>query len=105
MRFVETPIFTRRIRTTLPDDQYRALQTALLRRPEQGVLIPGSGGLRKIRWGAQNRGKRGGHRLIYYWDYNSETFYMLFVYAKNEREDLTRDQIKTLGKIVREEFK
>ena len=104
MRFVETPIFTRRIRATLPDDQYRALQTALLRRPEQGVLIPGSGGLRKIRWGAPNRGKRGGHRLIYYWDKQSETFYMLFVYAKNEREDLTRDQIKTLGRIVREEF-
>ena len=104
MRFVETPIFTRRVKAALPDDQYRALQIALLSRPEQGALIPGGGGIRKIRWGAKSRGKRGGYRLVYYWEKKSETFYMLFMYAKNEREDLTRDQIKTLGRIAREEF-
>ena len=104
MRFVETPVFTRRIHGTLGDEQYRALQMALVRRPEQGSLIPGSGGLRKIRWGTESGGKRGGYRIIYYWERRSETFYMLFIYAKNEREDLTRDQIKTLGRIVREEF-
>jgi mRNA-degrading endonuclease RelE of RelBE toxin-antitoxin system len=104
MVFVETPIFTRRIRGTLKDEEYRALQSALLRRPEQGSLIQGSGGLRKIRWGTRSRGKRGGYRIIYYWDGKSETFYMLFVYAKGEREDLTSDQIKKLRKIVWEEF-
>ena len=105
MVFVETPIFTRRILETLKDEEYRALQAALLRRPEQGSLIPGSGGLRKIRWATRTGGKRGGCRIIYYWDGKSETFYMLFIYAKSEREDLTRDQIKMLGRIVREEFK
>ena len=104
MRFAETPVFTRRIHGTLRDEQYRALQTALLRRPEQGSLIPGSGGLRKIRWGTRFEGKRGGYRIIYYWERGSETFYMLFIYAKSEREDLTRAQIKTLARIVREEF-
>ena len=105
MVFVETPIFTRRILATLKDVEYRALQAALLRRPEQGSLIPGSGGLRKIRWGTRSAGKRGGYRIIYYWDGKGETFYILFIYTKSKQEDLSREQIKRLGKIVREEFR
>lgn len=60
MLFVETPVFTSLISKALDDDQYRALQAALLLRPEQGLVIKGSGGLRKIRWGQERRGKRGG---------------------------------------------
>ena len=60
MRFVETPIFTKEVLDLLDDDQYRALQLALIFRPEQGAIIPGSGGLRKLRWGGKGRGKRGG---------------------------------------------
>jgi len=50
MRFIETPIFTREVRNLLQGEEYRALQLALLLRPEQGVLIPGASGLRKLRW-------------------------------------------------------
>ena len=53
MRFIETSVFTNSLRRHLDDDQYRALQLALALRPEQGALIPGGGGLRKLRWGAQ----------------------------------------------------
>jgi len=60
VRFVETPVFTGLVCRRLDDEDYRALQITLLLRPEQGALIPGSGGLRKIRWGAEGRGKRGG---------------------------------------------
>lgn len=60
MRFVETPIFTTVIRRFLDDDAYRALQMALLLRPEQGPLITGSGGLRKIRWGYGDAGNGAG---------------------------------------------
>jgi hypothetical protein len=59
MRFVETPIFTKEVLDLLDDDQYRALQLALIFRPEQGAIIPGSGGLRKLRWGGKGRGKTG----------------------------------------------
>jgi mRNA-degrading endonuclease RelE of RelBE toxin-antitoxin system len=104
MRFIETPIFTREVSTFLTDEEYRALQLALLFRPEQGVLIPGSGGLRKLRWGFHGKGKRGGCRVIYYWD-KQDTIYMLFVYPKSKQEDLTPAQIRVLGKLVREEFK
>lgn len=105
VRFVETHVFTDLVCRQLDDEDYRALQIALLLRPEQGPLIAGSGGLRKIRWGAQGRGKRGGMRLIYYWDKASSTFYMLFLYKKSEQGDLSRVQVRTLARIVREEFK
>jgi hypothetical protein len=104
VRFLETPVFTARLRGHLKDDQYRMLQLALLLRPEQGPLIPGSGGLRKLRWAGQGRGKRGGLRVIYYWAAREEIFYMLYVYAKNEQGDLTPAQVKTLRRIVREEL-
>jgi len=67
MRFVETPVFTAVVTALLSAEEYRELQLALLIRPEQGVLIRGSGGLRKLRWGVRGRGKRGGVRVIYYW--------------------------------------
>ena len=105
MRFVETSIFTAQIKEHLQDDEYRALQSALLLRPEQGALIKNSGGLRKIRWGAKGTGKRGGNRIIYYWDPEVATFYMLFVYPKTMQADLTPQQLRTLRRIVREEFK
>ena len=105
MRFVETPVFTAEIRRLLSDDSYHALQIALLLRPEHGPLIRGSSGLRKVRWAAGGKGKRGGIRVIYYWDRATDTVYMLYAYPKSEREDLTPSQIKTLGRIVREEFR
>jgi mRNA-degrading endonuclease RelE of RelBE toxin-antitoxin system len=104
MRVVETPVFTAALRRHLDDDTYRALQLALALRPEQGPIIPSGNGLRKLRWSAQGRGKRGGVRLIYYWDPPSHTFYMLYLYAKNEQGDLTSAQTNALARLVREEF-
>jgi hypothetical protein len=105
MRFLETPVFTSVICGFLDDEANRALQIALLLRPEQGRLISGSGGLRKIRWPGTGRGKRRGIRVIYYWYPRDRTLYMLFAYAKNEQGDLTPIQIRMLGQLVREEFR
>lgn len=105
MRFVETPVFTREVTELLTDDEYRGVQLALLLRPEQGPLIPKGGGLRKIRWKRSGGGKRGGLRLIYFWDKDDDTIYMLFVYPKSEQEDLTPSQLRILSKLVREELK
>ncbi|MCC6929487.1 MAG: type II toxin-antitoxin system RelE/ParE family toxin [Gemmatimonadaceae bacterium] len=105
MRFVETPVFTSLLRAALSDPEYRALQLALVLRPEQGPVIVGSGGLRKLRWGTSGRGKRGGLRIIYYWDEPSETFYMLYLYAKNAQGDLTPAQVKLLRRVVEEKFR
>ena len=67
MEFVETPTFTRLILPLMKDDDYAELQVALAKRPEIGKVIPGSGGIRKARWGGSGRGKRGGLRIIYFW--------------------------------------
>jgi hypothetical protein len=105
MRFVETTVFTGVIRRHLDDDQYRQLQIALMLRPEQGPVIRGTGGLRKVRWARAGAGKRGGLRIIYYWEPRDEVFYMLYAYAKSEQGDLTVAQARVLGRVVREEFK
>jgi hypothetical protein len=98
-------VFTRLLRRHQEDDDYRALLLALVLRPEQGAVIPGGAGVRKMRWASQGRGKRGGLRVVYYWAAQVQTFYMLYVYSKNQQGDLNATQIRTLARIVREELK
>ena len=104
MRFIETQVFTRVVVELLDDEAYRSLQLALIFRPGLGPAIRGSGGLRKLRWSLKGKGKRGGARVIYFWHEPRETFYMLYAYRKNEQENLTPQQLKTLSGLVREEF-
>lgn len=73
-------------------------------RPDLGKVIPGSGGIRKLRWGVEKRGKRGGARFIYYWAKDDDQILMLFVFAKNEADDLTKDQIAQLRAVVEKEY-
>ncbi len=102
MEFIETSLFTKRICKWISDDEYRKIQHSLIFRPDAGKIITGSGGLRKIRWNIRGGGKRGGLRLIYYWDKPAETFYMLYVFRKNKQEDLTPDQLNILRKLIKE---
>ena len=102
MVIIETPLFTKLIQDMLSDEDYRLLQQTLLLRPEAGVLIRGGGGLRKIRWNLPGSGKRGGLRIIYYWDVPQETIYMLLPYRKSRRDDLTPVQLKVLRDLVKE---
>ena len=99
MVFYETPIFTEQVVEFLDDDSYRELQSVLIREPESGNLIPRSRGLRKIRWRAAGRGKRGGIRVIYYL-VTRDQIYMLYAYAKSRQEDLTQEQIQRLRNLV-----
>jgi len=101
MLFIETSVFTKAIKRLLPDDEYRQLQRDLMLRPEAGRLIRGSGGLRKIRGNLPGEGKRGGLRVIYYFD-PPDTIYMLLPYKKTKQEDLTPQQLKTLKNLVKE---
>jgi mRNA-degrading endonuclease RelE of RelBE toxin-antitoxin system len=100
--FIETPLFTKLIKNLLPDENYRLLQQTILIRPEVGDLIRGSGGLRKIRWNTPGSGKRGGLRIIYYWDVPEETIYMLLPYKKSKQKDLTAAQLKALRGLIKE---
>ena len=100
MVIIETRIFTRRIKELMSDDEYRALQETLVNRPSMGDIVQGTGGLRKVRWKHEGRGKSGGVRVIYYWMTADEHLYMLYVYAKSQQEDLTAEQKKALKSIV-----
>ena len=101
MEFTETPVFTRLVNDLLSDDEYRELQEVLIYRPDLGDIIQGTGGLRKIRWSQKGRGKRGGVRVIYYWLMDDEQILMLYIYSKNQQEDLTPEQKKALKSIAK----
>lgn len=105
MVIVETPVFTRVIQDLLADDEYHKLQLALALGPEQGALIRGASGLRKVRWRRHGGGKRGGLRVLYYWDPDAGRLYMIYAYKKTKQSDLTPSQTKQLGKVIREELK
>ncbi len=104
MVIIETKVFTKRVVTLLTDEEYRDLQSFLVDHPDIGDSMPGTPGLRKVRWSAKGHGKRGGLRVIYYWAVNAEQLLMLFIFAKNERDDLSADQAQILSRIVREEY-
>jgi hypothetical protein len=98
MEFIESPIFTKLLHDYISDYEYAALQTHLARYPEEGRLIPKSGGLRKIRLAASGRGKRGGARLIYYFKKTESEIWLLTIYAKNEVATLPLKHLKEIAK-------
>ena len=65
-------------------------------------MIPGGGGLRKVRWAARGRGKRGGSRIIYFWKVSRNQIYLVYGYEKSERDDLTQSQVKVLADLTRD---
>ena len=83
------------------DDEERAeLVNYLAYHPTAGVLVPGTGGVRKLRWGLEGRGKRGGARVIYFFHDMDMPLYLLTAYAKNERENLEQSEIKAFRKLL-----
>ena len=101
MIFIEAPAFERIRERYIDDDQYRLLQAALMANPESGAVIPGAGGLRKARWAADGRGKRGGLRVIYYWITRRGHILMLTLYHKSEMADLSPKERKALAVLVK----
>ena len=104
MVFVETSVFTRQIKDLMTDEEYCRLQNRLRDNPELGAVIPGSGGIRKVRVELEGRGRRGGARCWYYFFQSDDRVYMLLILPKNEQEDLTKEQLKQLKALVDREF-
>jgi hypothetical protein len=100
MIFIETQAFTRRVMDLLNHDAYLGLQVALMLDPEAGDVIEGTGGVRKIRVASKGHGKRGGARVIYYHFVSASRIALLMIYPKNEQQDLTNDERKTLKAII-----
>ncbi|MBI5447092.1 MAG: transcriptional regulator [Deltaproteobacteria bacterium] len=96
MVFIESPLLSRRVSECLGEDEYAALQWALTLHPESGAVIPGSGGVRKLRWSAERRGKRGGVRVVYYWRDTRGEIWLLTIYDKHETENIPGHILKKL---------
>lgn len=102
MIFVELTPFVAFRKEYWTDEDLRAMQNVLLVTPDAGNLIRGGSGLRKLRWSAQGRGKRGGARVIYYWHVPGDRIYLIYGYVKSRSEDLTAHQLKLLRELMKD---
>ncbi|WP_028623946.1 hypothetical protein [Pseudomonas sp. Ant30-3] len=105
--FIELRMFQKHRDDYLDDDLFRSFQLELLKNPEAGDLIEGTGGLRKILFSDQRRskGKRSGLRVIYYWWSGFNQFWLFTVYDKDEQDDLSSAQKKLFRQTLDREIK
>lgn len=104
--FVELPAFARYRSEYLSDDEFRALQVELMCTPKKGDVIEGTGGLRKLRFADPQRGKgkRGGLRVIYYWQVSAYRFLLFTLYDKDEATNLTAKEKALLKQMLNHEL-
>lgn len=99
MIFIETHIFTEDVKELLSDEEYANFQKYLAENPLAGDVIQQTGGLRKVRWAAGGKGKRGGVRIIYYYVLPDSQIRLLLVYKKGKKDDLTPEQKQILRQL------
>ncbi len=105
---VETPEFISRAKRLLAEGDREELIGYLAHNPTAGDVVPGAGGIRKIRWRLEGRGKRGGARVIYFFHGVSVPLFLLTAFAKNERVDLSqadRNSFQRLTKLLVETYR
>ncbi len=97
---VETPSFLKLSGAIWEDDERAELVDYIARNPESGDVIPGTGGVRKLRWSRAGSGKRGGARVIYFYYHADAPIYLLLAYAKAARTDMTPDQKRQVSELT-----
>jgi hypothetical protein len=102
MEFIKTSLFTRLIYDYLSEEEYLGLQVYLLRYPDSGKIVSGSGGVRKLRWAVRGKGKSGGIRVIYYWKVSDDEIWLLTIYGKSERETIPAHILKKIAEEIKD---
>lgn len=102
MKLFATKTYERAVGKLLPDDDRKEMEAAIAEDPAAAPIIPGTGGIRKVRWSVPGRGKRGGIRTIYFYHAGPQAIYLLTAYGKSTREDLTPADKKAWSKLVAE---
>ena len=100
MSVVEMPEFLDRAKAIVTEVERAAIVAHLGANPEAGRLVPGTGGVRKIRWGTRGQGKRGGARVIYYYYNESIPVFALDIYVKNRKTDLSEADKRSLKRLL-----
>jgi len=96
----ETPLFSRQAKEVWDESEREAFVDFIARNPDEGDLIPETGGVRKIRWGRPGSGKRGGARVVDFYHRRDRPLYLLMVYAKARQENLTADEKQAVRKLA-----
>jgi hypothetical protein len=100
LTFVETKLFSRLADEYLGEEGLLALQVHLLAKPDIGEVIPGSGGVRKLRWAMPGRGKRGGMRVIYFLRLQREEIWLLTLYPKNVADNIAAGVLRKIREAI-----
>ena len=100
MQIFSTRTYERAIRKLLGEDARREMEASIVAAPDAAPVIRGTGGIRKLRWSAAGRGKRGGIRTVYFYHAGPGAIYLLTAYAKADREDLTPVDTRALSRLV-----
>jgi mRNA-degrading endonuclease RelE of RelBE toxin-antitoxin system len=98
VEFIEAVAFSRHVYDYLSEDEYLGLQSYLLLYPESGKIVPGSGGVRKVRWAMSGKGKSGGVRVIYYFKKKDDEIWLLTIYRKSEVENIPAHILRQIAK-------
>lgn len=98
--FIESSVFAKYVHDYLTEEEYAGLQWYLSSHPDAGDVIPASGGCRKLRWGAHDKGKRGGVRVIYYGVTEHGHIWLLAIYAKSRQANLPANVVRLLKEQV-----
>ena len=100
MEFIEATAFTKHIYKYLSEEEFLGLQSYLLEYPEAGKVIPGSGGMRKVRWAISGKGKSSGVRVIYYFKRQEDEIWLLTIYTKSEIENIPAHILRQIAKEI-----
>lgn len=97
----ETPEFARKAARLLGEDEKDALITYIAAHPDAGVILQGTGGLRKLRWAREGKGKSGGVRVVYFFHNESMPVFMLSIFGKGEKENLSKAERNDFAKLAK----
>ena len=100
MEFIEATAFTKYVYKYLSEEEYFGLQSFLLEFPEAGKIVPGSGGVRKVRWAIAGKGKSGGVRVIYYFKRQDDEIWLLTIFSKSETENIPAHILRQIAKEI-----
>lgn len=101
MEFIEASIFSKYVYTYLSEEEFLGLQVFLSQYPEAGKLVPGSGGVRKLRWKMMGSGKQGGVRVIYYYKKNLDEIWLLTIYSKSELDNIPAHILRQISEEIK----
>ena len=93
---IETPTFSRLVPDYWSENERQDFAVFIANEPESGDVVPGSGGVRKVRWSRKGTGKRGGVRIIYYNKLKNGEVWLLLIYAKSAKENIPAHILKAI---------